>query len=78
MFEGATAFNQCLSTLADEFPPNVSANGIFEGSGYQSKDTVATVSPWCQCQDEQCLASPRPIDCTSLHNATFWCPAVLA
>ena len=45
MFEGATAFNQCLSTWTDETPPNVSANGIFEGSGCQSKDAVATVGP---------------------------------
>ena len=45
MFEGVPAFNQCLSTWADETPPNVSVNGIFEGSGCQSKDAVATVGP---------------------------------
>ena len=45
MFEGVPVFNQCLSTWADETPPNVYVNGIFEGSGCQSKDTVATVGP---------------------------------
>jgi len=56
MFYEATAFNQCLSTWADESPPNAFVNGIFKGSGCPKKDALANVSPWCR-EDEQCSAS---------------------
>ena len=54
MFEGATKFNQCLSTWADKTPSNVSINGIFRDSGCPNNLAVGSYGPWCQGEDEQC------------------------
>jgi len=63
MFNRVADFNQCLSTWADKTPPNVSIDDIFDDSGCPNKDAKATVSPWCQGADEQCLApSATPSD----------------
>ena len=57
MFGGATKFNQCLSTWADKSPPNLFVNGIFGDSGCpDNANPNPLVGPWCQGEDEQCIA----------------------
>jgi len=57
MFYQATKFNQCLSRWADKIPPDAgSVFKLFKDSGCPNQDPVLTVGPWCQGEDEQCLA----------------------
>ena len=65
MFVEASNFNQCLSTWADKTPPNVSIDDIFYYSDCPNKDAKATVSPWCQGEDEQCFAPPTTLQPTT-------------
>jgi hypothetical protein len=55
MFNGATDFNQCLSTWADKVPPAVITRGMFEGSSCPNIGSMVGSfivpdpnGPWCQ------------------------------
>jgi hypothetical protein len=56
MFAGVTNFNQCLSTWADKTPTNVNVKSMFASSGCPNQNVASNVAPWCQGEDEQCLA----------------------
>jgi len=63
MFYEASDFNQCLSSWADKTPTNVNVRNIFFDSDCPNKYPDPSVGPWCQGEDEQCLApSATPSD----------------
>jgi len=62
MFYQATEFNQCLSTWAAKTSSKVSVENIVKDSGCPDQNPVVNVAPWCQGEDEQCLA---PSDATT-------------
>jgi len=57
MFEGATSFNQCLSTWAGKTPNNVDTAMMLTRSGCpSSNDPDPTTGPWCQNFNQGCFA----------------------
>ena len=62
-------FNQCLSTWADKTPNSVSTSNMFADTECPGDVTPdATVGPWCQGEEQSCIAvvddSPRePAEC---------------
>ena len=60
MFHGATKFNQCIATWADETTTKYYVYCIFQDSGCPDQNSALNVAPWCQGKDEKFFARQAP------------------
>jgi len=61
MFEGASSFNQCLSSWANKIPENEDTYEMFSGSACPNQDDPSGfIGPWCQELD---TCKPKGSDC---------------
>ena len=56
MFNDAFEFNQCLSSWASKTPTDVDLFNMLYRTSCPNTEPVESVGPWCQGEDEQCLA----------------------